>query len=99
MPIPLLYSAWSPNQKNKQEKETRYSIWEIKFFFLHTNAKSIHLRDPKDCTRKIVKFINPIIKVIRYKTEHTEIITFFYNSKIARKKFEKIPPHNSLQNT
>lgn len=95
MPIPLLYSTWSPNQKNKQEKETRYSIWEIKFFFfifLHTDAKVIYLRDPKDCPRKILKFINPIIKVIRYKTEHTEIITFFYTSKIARKKFEKNIP-------
>lgn len=66
------------------------------FIFLHTDAKVIYLRDPKDCPRKILKFINPIIKFIRYKTEHTEIIMFFYNSKIARKKFEKTPPHNSL---
>lgn len=42
----------------RQEKKTRCSLWEIKLFLL-TDAKVIYLRDPKDSTRKILKWINP----------------------------------------
>lgn len=74
----------------RQEKETRCSLWEIKLFLL-TDAKVIYLRDPKDSTRKILKWINPFQQSNNRQNWTHENQTFSYNnSKAARKKLEKI---------